>query len=295
MRLRTLPLALSCVVLGSLLAASHGHFRLGVALLSGLTIALLQVLSNLANDYGDSRHGADGQQRQGPSRAVQSGAISAGRMRRAVQGLALASLLSGLALLAVSFGPDQWPKLLVFLGLGLGCIWAAVAYTATDKPYGYAGLGDIFVLLCFGLVGVMGTYYLHGQVLPALVALPALSLGLFSVGVLNVNNIRDISSDALAGKRSIPVRIGRAWAVRYHWALLLLGFGCAAGYALLQGQGGAWQAWLFMGTAPLFWRNARQVAALQEPRLLDPFLKQLALSTFAFSLLFGLGHWLAAQ
>ena len=231
-RPRTLPLALASIGMGAFLAASVGQFRWEVLVLTVLTTIFLQVLSNFANDYGDSIHGADGSDREGPQRAVQSGAISSAAMRRAMSLFALLSFISGVTLLFVSV---RWNTqvLIIFLVLGLLAIVAAITYTAGRKPYGYAGLGDISVLIFFGLVGVLGSFYLHTAFFDPLTVLPAMSCGLLSVAVLNVNNIRDIKTDSIAGKKSIPVRLGRNRAVVYHWILLSLGILCSVIFVLL--------------------------------------------------------------
>ena len=274
--------------MGSFLAASHQKFNLPVVLLCALTTILLQVLSNLANDYGDSQHGADSLHREGPKRAVQAGAISASEMKRGMLITGIMSLISGILLLYVAFGLEGIYLFLVFLGLGLLCIWAAVSYTAGNNPYGYAGLGDISVFVFFGLVGVLGTFFLQTQEFLSQVIWPAASLGFFSTGVLNINNIRDIRSDELAGKRSVPVRLGPKLARVYHWLLLLAGLGCAFIYVVQQYKS-PWQ-FLFLLTLPLFIYNGIRVYKLQTPAQLDPYLKQMALSTMLFVLLFGIGQ-----
>jgi 1,4-dihydroxy-2-naphthoate polyprenyltransferase len=290
LRLRTLPLALASILLGSFLAAAEGRFQWAVLGLAILTTALLQILSNLANDYGDSVHGADlVKERQGPRRAVQSGTISAQAMLRAMWLLGFLALAAGLTLLWVA----AWHQPQVFWGflaLGLLAIAAAVTYTAGAKPYGYAGLGDVSVLLFFGLVGVLGTYFLHGGTLAWPLALPATACGLLAVGVLNINNIRDIDSDRAAGKFSIPVRLGRPRAVAYHWALLMGSQACAVGYVL--GQGALTWPWLFVLSWPLLLRNGLAVSRLRASPLIDAHLKQMALATLLFVLTFGLGQWL---
>lgn len=285
-RLRTLPLALSVIAMGSFLAAAQGLFRWPVLLLAALTTLLLQVLSNLANDYGDSVHGADAGDRKGPSRAVQSGQITPAAMKRAMIIAAILSLLSGLWLLWVALG-SQLQLFFTFLGLGLLSILAAIGYTNGKRPYGYAGLGDLSVLIFFGLIGVGGSYFLHTQRIDWQVMLPALSCGFFSVGVLNVNNIRDIESDEAAGKFSIPVRIGRRNAVIYHWALIAGGLLCGALY-VLQNQGG-YTSWLFLVSLPLFFKVGLGVQTHDDPARLDPFLKMMALSTLLFVISFGIG------
>lgn len=284
-RLRTLPLALSCIGMGSFLAAAAGKFNSLIFFLCCLTTIFLQVLSNLANDYGDSVNGADHAERTGPKRAVQLGVIGAAQMRNAIILFTLLSFVTGVSLLLVSFGWD-WRAILFFLGLGLLCIAAAVAYTVGRKPYGYMGLGDASVMIFFGLVGVLGSYYLFTQEVSAPVILPALSCGFFSMAVLNINNIRDIESDKMAGKFSVPVRIGKVNAVRYHWVLLVSGVVSAVFYTILQ-FGSSYQ-FLFLLTVPLFMRNGLAVSR-KAPEELDPYLKQMALSTLAFVLLFGAG------
>ena len=285
-RLRTLPLALSCIGMGGFLAASNGAFQWNIFFFSVLTTIFLQILSNLANDYGDSVHGADSDDRKGPSRAVQSGAISAGQMKTAIIIFVLLCLASGISLLFISFGFD-WNAIFFFLGLGVLSILAAIAYTVGKKPYGYAGLGDFSVLVFFGLIGVMGSTYLFTKQMSLIQLLPALSCGFFSMGVLNINNIRDIESDRKAGKYSIPVRIGREKAIVYHWFLILGGVISAVVFVLLTYHS-PWQL-LFVASIPLFIKNGFAIQSKPSEQL-DPFLKQLALSTLLFVILFGLGQ-----
>jgi 1,4-dihydroxy-2-naphthoate polyprenyltransferase len=271
--------------MGGFLASAAGAFRWDIFLLCILTTIFLQILSNLANDYGDAVHGADSQERKGPARAVQSGAVSKDQMRIAVTIFVMLSLISGISLLLVSFG-FEWKAILFFFGLGVLSILAAIAYTVGKKPYGYAGLGDLSVLIFFGFVGVMGSYYLFTKRVSYFEFLPALSCGLFSIAVLNINNIRDIESDRKAGKFSIPVRIGREKAIVYHWILLAAGICSAALYTLLTFQS-YWQL-LFLGTVPLFLKNVLAISS-KPSEALDPYLKQMALSTLLFVLLFGIG------
>lgn len=283
-RLRTLPLALASIGMGSFLAASEGNFRMDVLLWAALTTVFLQILSNLANDYGDTKHGADSASRQGPLRTVQSGAIGIYQMKYAIIIMAFLSLLSGIILLIVSVGFGSF-SFYLFLGMGLLSIAAAYAYTASDNPYGYMGLGDISVLLFFGLLGVLGTYFLHTGNFSTINLLPALSMGLFATAVLNVNNIRDIDSDKEAGKRSIPVRIGRKKAVVYH--ILLLAVGVI--FALLFVAHLPFKLnrlIVLFAIVPLI-INARAIIKKQDPKLLDPFLRQMAVSTLIFMILFG--------
>jgi 1,4-dihydroxy-2-naphthoate octaprenyltransferase len=274
--------------MGSALAAAWQPFSWPVAILAVLTAVLLQILSNLANDYGDSQHGADSVKREGPSRAVQSGAISSSSMLAAMVITGLLSALSGLALLWLAFGSAGQTYFLVFVLLGALAILAAVAYTAGIRPYGYAGLGDLAVLIFFGWVAVMGTYFLHTQRLDWQIFLPATSSGLLAVAVLNVNNIRDLRSDALAGKQSIPVRIGPQKARVYHWLLLTGAMLAALLYVLLDFS--SWWQFLFVLAVPLLLRNGMLVWRTTSPLELNPLLKQLSLTTLLFVLLFSVGQ-----
>jgi len=285
-RPRTLPLALSSIGMGSFLAAWQNSFSWSVFLLAALTTIFLQVLSNLANDYGDFVHGADSITREGPTRAVQSGAIPANTMKIALVIFIILSLISGIGLLVAALGSNR-QLFITFLALGVLAIFAAIAYTNGKKPYGYLGLGDVFVLIFFGLVGVLGTYYLHTKYFQWSLVMPAISCGLFATGVLNVNNIRDIKSDEEAGKKSIPVRIGKEKAVNYHVFLLATGFLLAVIFTIINYQS-YWQ-WLFLLTLPLFILNINKVKKYSLPSKLDPFLRQLAISTMLFVVFFGLG------
>lgn len=288
-RLRTLPLAWSCIGMGGILAAVHAQFEAIAFALTLLTATLLQILSNLANDYGDYRTGLDGAHRVGPQRTVQAGKITAAAMRRMMGAFAGLSLVSGLVLLFwTTYG--AWYAFFGFLGLGVLAILAAIAYTVGKRPYGYAGLGDLAVLIFFGWVGVSGTFFLIAKDWNWLVLLPATSCGLLGTAVLNVNNVRDIASDQQSGKRSLPVRMGRARAVVYHYTLLGGALAATLLYVLLQPL--AFSELLFLLALPLFWRNARAVQQYHDPQKLDPYLKQLSLSTVVFVLLFGIGQWL---
>ena len=285
MRLRTLPLALASIGMGSFLAASIGQFSWNIFFLCSLTTVFLQILSNLANDYGDTVHGADSVNRQGPTRAVQTGAISLLGIKWGIAVFAILALSSGMFLLYISLGFNL-NSFLFFLALGILCIIAAYTYTAGKKPYGYAGMGDIAVLIFFGFVGVLGTLYLHTKTLSLIDIMPAISCGVFATAVLNINNIRDIESDKQAGKYSIPVRIGRSKAVTYHWVLLTVGLLTALLY-ITQLDFSA-KRLLFLLVVPLLIKNGLAVAQKKEAMALDPYLKQMALSTLLFVILFGI-------
>ncbi|WP_460965091.1 1,4-dihydroxy-2-naphthoate polyprenyltransferase [Spirosoma litoris] len=287
-RPRTLPLSLASIILGSFLASADHHFSWPIALLAALTTIFLQILSNFANDYGDAVSGKDTELRVGPRRAVATGDITKEAMMRGIIIMSVLSLISGLGLLALAFY-DAGAKLFwFFLVLGLLSIAAAIGYTNGKRPYGYAGFGDIAVLIFFGWVGVLGTYFLHTLSFNPILLLPATSVGLFATGVLNVNNIRDIETDTMTGKRSIPARLGLPLAIRYHWGLLLTGMFCAVAYSFLTGAN--WFSYVYLLAFPLFIVNGRAVATHKRPAELNARLGQLALSTLLFVILFGIGQ-----
>nr|NQU89403.1 1,4-dihydroxy-2-naphthoate polyprenyltransferase [Bacteroidota bacterium] len=287
-RLRTLPLALSSIALGGFLAYADGGFSWKITLLAALATLVLQILSNLANDYGDSTHGVDNEKRVGPERAVQSGAITPGEMKRAVIIFAVLAFATGFIVLLSSFGTDLLNlNFITFQLLGLGAIVAAVKYTVGKNPYGYSGFGDLVVFCFFGLTGVIGTYYLNTHVFAPDVILPASAFGLLSVGVLNLNNMRDFENDKMNGKNTIVVKLGSKVAKYYHLGLLVVPILLTVIYIVLNYTG--WVQFIFLLIIPAFATNIRSVYKNTIPGDLDPLLKQLALSSLAFTILFGLG------
>ena len=287
-RLRTLPLAFSSIFMGAFLAHIEGLFNLSILVMCLITTLFLQVLSNLANDYGDSIHGADSVEREGPKRAVQSGVITSQQMKTAIVIFSVLSFVSGVSLLYLSFGLNNLLSVFVWMCVGLLCIAAAIKYTAGKNPYGYAGLGDVAVFLFFGIIGVCGTYYMFAQQFTIQLLLPSIACGVFATGVLNVNNIRDIESDEKAGKRSIPVRLGRSNAIKYHWSLLLIGLIASVLYIQLYSTSLSWNKYLLLISFPFFIWNGVAISTKNTAAQIDPYLKQLALSTLLFVILFGL-------
>lgn len=286
-RLRTLPLAFSVIVMGAALAYNGHHFQLSILVWSLLTTLFLQVLSNYANDYGDSQNGADNALRVGETRAVQSGQIAPQQMLIGIAVTTMLALFSGLSLLHTAFKAFD-VKFFLFFALGLVCIVAAIKYTAGKNPYGYAGLGDVSVFLFFGLVGVLGSYFLHALRFPNfLLFMPAYSCGVFSVAVLNLNNMRDILPDTMAGKRTIPVQIGFKNAKQYHLFLLVSGllsaclcFICLEKY---------WQMVFLLPSGILFYfQLIRPIMAASASDNLDGYLKKMAVGTLLFVALFGI-------
>jgi 1,4-dihydroxy-2-naphthoate octaprenyltransferase len=291
-RPRTLILATATVLMGTFLAAATGAARWPVAIFSLITALWLQILSNLANDYGDAIYGVDHHGRAGPVRAVQSGLVPAGKMRQAIIWSALLAVMFGAVMLFIALGLEGFLALTVFFVLGLAAVWAAISYTAGNTHYGYAGFGDLAVLIFFGWVGVVGSYYLQVLTFDPAVLLPATSCGLLAVAVLNVNNIRDIESDRQVGKLSIPVRLGLRRARIYHLFLLGAALLAALIYVFID-FAGPWQ-FLFFLSLPLIIQNGLAVSR-RPPAALDPFLKQMSLTTLVFVLAFGAGQILAYQ
>ncbi len=274
-RLRTLPLAFSCILAGNLLAISHRDFSLVVMGLALLTTLLLQVLANFANDYGDFINGADINGRERKDRMMASGMVKLSQMRSALWLIGLLSLGSGIALLAVALKEAGWKDFLFFFILGLLCIAAAYLYTAGKRPYGYRALGDVSVFLFFGPVGVAGSYYLQTLSFDSAILLPSLSMGLWAVAVLNLNNMRDRIHDAAAGKITLAVHLGAKGAMVYHSGLLLSLFSSMAIFAMLEGE--SLLQWLVLlpgltglGMLVKLWK-------IDQPSDFDPYLKPTAL------------------
>lgn len=285
-RLRTLPLAFASIILGSFLAAAQGYFNFWVFILSLLTTLFYQVLSNFANDYGDGTKGTD-DNRVGEARAVAGGLISAQQMRAAVRLFVFLSLLSGTALSFLACRDLGLEFQLGFTALGILATWSAVNYTVGDSAYGYKGLGDLFVLLFFGFVGVGGSFFLQAQTWQWTVLLPATSLGFFAMAVLNLNNMRDRETDAESGKHTLALILGEQGSKAYHSLLLILGFDAAFLYNRLEPTG-FWQNLYFL-VLPFLIVNLRAVIRAKGSQDYEPLLKKMALTTLLFALLFGIG------
>ncbi|WP_298942860.1 1,4-dihydroxy-2-naphthoate octaprenyltransferase [uncultured Psychromonas sp.] len=289
-RLRTLPLAAASIIVAGGLAQQHQVFNLGIFLLSLLTALLLQILSNLANDYGDALTGAD-DQRVGPERAMQTGLITAGAMKKAIIIVTVACLISGLSLLNLSFADDlhHW---LIFLGLGVAAITAAITYTMGKLPYGYRAMGDIAVFMFFGLLGVLGSFYLQALSLSASILLPAFSVGLLSAAVLNVNNMRDFYSDKVANKITLVVLLGRKKAFIYHLLLIFTAMLCSAIYIYNLPGSQFWQYLFLLIASPLIKSCIELTEAINKDEhsgdVFNEQLKNTAISTFVFSVLFAI-------
>mgnify|MGYP000879389945 FL=1 len=285
LRPRTLPLAFASVVVGSALAFWQGVFDPLIALLALLTAGLLQILSNLANDYGDAVKGSDKPDRIGPLRGMQKGVITQAQMKRALIVTVVLICLSGLVLVAVACRTPA--DFLGFLLLGLLAIIAAITYTVGTRPYGYMGLGDVSVLLFFGWLSVIGTWYLQAHTLIAAVFLPATACGLLAAAVLNINNLRDIESDRLNGKNTLAVRLGPVMARRYHAGLLAATLVCFALFNLIWLQT-LW-GWLFLLSTPVLLRQARYVLHETSPLAMRPMLERTVKGALLANLLFCVG------
>ena len=289
-RLRTLPLALSCAILGSFLAYADGQFNPTVFGLAVSTTILLQILSNLANDFGDSYHGTDNANRVGPERTVQSGKISKPEMKWMIVVFIILSFISGGLLIFSGIQNSNAELILLFFGLGIASIVAALKYTVGKNPYGYSGFGDLFVFIFFGLVGVCGTYFLHTNEFHLLLLLPAASVGLLSAGVLNLNNMRDIENDAASGKKTLVVRMGSQKAKLYHAFLIILSPVLSLIYVIKTWQS-IYQLMFLLSVVPLGF-HLYEVFQNHVPHKLNNQLKILALTTFFFSVMYSLGIFL---
>ena len=282
-----MPLALSATILGCFLGYAESRFKWGVFLFGTLTTLFLQILSNLANDYGDAMKGTDNEERLGPLRVTQSGLVSRKQMRWMIAIFVILSLLSGSLLIWFGLrGGDLLVYALFFL-MGFSAIFAAIKYTIGKRPYGYVGFGDIMVFIYFGILGVAGTYFLHTQTFHLTILLPASSVGLLSVGVLNLNNLRDHKNDAKNGKFTLVVRMGVPWAKVYHVILLLTAFLLGLTYTIIHFE--SYFQLMFLIPIPLLASDVKKVIENTVPVELNAELKKLAVATLLFSLSFGLG------
>lgn len=282
-RLRTLPLSVAGIVLGTLLAAGEGEFHLLRFALAILTVLLLQILSNVANELGDTLRGTDSEERQGMIYSLQSGEISIAAMKRLIIWLVALAAISGIALVASSFESLFSGDGVLMLVLGGVAIVAALGYTLGRHPYGYMGLGDLFVFLFFGLLSTIGGYFLMISEVDWAVALPAAACGLWSVGVLNINNIRDMESDR-ANRVTVPILLGEHRAKIYQCLLELLPFALLTLFCVLREV--SWEGYLFWLFLPMFVAHLRGVWRATG-RELDCRLPQLSLLTIAACVAFG--------
>ncbi|MBB4805577.1 1,4-dihydroxy-2-naphthoate octaprenyltransferase [Chryseobacterium defluvii] len=300
-RLRTLPLSLSGIIMGAFIAkwrlyGEGGTWDWKIFALALLVTLLYQVLSNYANDYGDGVKGTDAKRiNEAESRAVASGKITAKQMKNAVILFSILSLAATVALLYVAFIPEHMNEFYIFIGLGIASILAAIGYTVGKKPYGYMGLGDLFVFIFFGLVSVCGSYFLFTKTFSWDVLLPGTAIGMMSMAVLNLNNMRDIESDRLSGKNSLALRLGFRNAMIYEMILLqlplilILIFLGVNGFIQMQN----YYVFIVMILLLPLMKLRRKIMSVKEPKELDPFLKQVGIMTLMMAVLtaFGLNYF----
>ena len=286
-RLRTFPLSISGIIVGGLLAKSQGFFDWSIFILSIFTTIGFQVLSNFANDYGDGIKGTDAI-RTGEERMVSSGKISPKQMKTAMIITATVTILIALVLIYLAFGKNNFAYSILFFTLGIASIVAAIKYTVGNSAYGYSGLGDVFVFVFFGLLSVLGSYFLFTKQIDFLILLPAFSIGLLSTAVLNLNNMRDRENDKKSNKNTIVVKIGATAAKKYHYSLLIFSLVFAVVYVILN-YVSPFQFLFMIAYIPLY-KHFVFVIKNNDESLLDGQLKVVALSTFLFGILFGIGQ-----
>ena len=287
MRLRTLPLSLAGVLMGSLLAVADYKVPAAVVLLVCLTTVLLQILANLANELGDVQHGTDTAERVGPGYGLNSGELTVSQMKGFIGVILALCIASGLVMIWVSFGTLFCMESLILIILGAAAIFAAMRYTLGRNPYGYRAMGDLFVFIFFGQVAVLGAYFMCAHTLHGwLLLLPASTIGFFSVGVLNTNNIRDMKTDA-PNRVTVAMKLGVHGARIYQTVLIVLGWACMIVYSALRFPD--WRHWLFVLTLPLYIIHLRGVWTHEE-KALDKYLPMLVISTFLFAILTGIGY-----
>lgn len=285
-RLRTLPLSVSGIIVGSFYAMSQGLFNWNIVAFALLTTLGLQILSNFANDYGDGVKGTDNQDRVGPMRAIQSGLISPKQMKNAIIVTAVVTLLFAVLLIYFAFKGRFLVYSLFFLFLGVLAIASAIRYTVGKGAYGYRGYGDVFVFVFFGLVSTFGVYFMFSKELDVYLMLPATAIGFLSVGVLNLNNMRDEESDKKAGKNTIVVKNGSQWAKKYHYFLIISAMVLVLVFAALKQF--HFDQYLFVVAYFPLVSHLLTVYRNNNPKLLDSELKKLAISTFLLAILLAL-------
>ncbi len=288
-RPKTLPLALASIMTGSALAYWNNHASATITLMAFVTATLLQILSNLANDYGDAVKGTDNDDRLGPQRAMQSGLITQEAMKKAIGINIVLTMISGLILVFSSL--HQTMDIIGFIALGLLAIGAAIAYTIGDKPYGYRGLGDISVFIFFGLLGVAGTYYLHTGHLSSALFLPATACGLLAVSVLNINNLRDIENDETCGKMTLVVRMGGDWGRKYHAVLMATSFTCLAIFSATQIH--SLVGWLFLLAGPFALYHVISVLRAPNGKAIRPMMGTVVQCALFINIFFSIGLYLS--
>ncbi|RXM39168.1 1,4-dihydroxy-2-naphthoate octaprenyltransferase [Chryseobacterium sp. CH21] len=296
-RLRTLPLSLSGIIMGAFIAkwrlyGEGGTWDWKILALALLVTLLYQILSNYANDYGDGIKGTDAKRiNEAEARAVASGKITAKQMKNAVILFAALSFIATIALLYVAFIPNYMNEFYIFIGLGVACILAAIGYTVGKKPYGYMGLGDIFVFIFFGLVSVCGSYFLFTKTFSWDILLPGTAVGMMSMAVLNLNNMRDIESDRLSGKNSFALRIGFRNAMIYEMVLLQLPLLLILAFLGMNGFMQQQNYYVFIVMILLFplSKLRRKILSVKEPKELDQYLKQVGIMTFVMAILTAVG------
>lgn len=290
MRLRTLPLSLSGIILASCFADYNGFFQWKICILAVLTTLSFQILSNLANDYGDGIKGTDNDDRIGPERSIQSGEVSPEDMFNAIKINVLISIALSTALIYSAFGVKNFILTLVFFLLGALSMVAAIRYTVGKNAYGYKALGDVFVFIFFGLVSVVGCYVLYAKKIDHVVFLPAITIGLLSAAVLNLNNMRDIASDTKAKKETLAVKLGVDKAKKYHNALIVFAILLSGLFGILY-YTSLYNLIFIIAYIPLL-MHLKKINSITDSKLFDPELKKVALTTFVLAVLMGVGHLL---
>ena len=287
MRLRTLPLTAAGVIVASGLAAFYGVLSWGLFFPMLIMALTLQVIANFADEYGDLEHGVDNDDRVGPHRGMQRGEITKEQMKRALIGTSIFVFLLIIGLVVGAFGIKAIGWIALFLALGAFCIWGAIRYTVGKHAYGYIGLGDFFSFFFFGIVAVVGGFFLYAKSMVALVWLPAVGLGLLVAGMINYNNMRDLENDAACGKRTVATMLGHRNAKIYHLLLVGGGMACFLAFPIAAGIT-AWWRYAFVLLYILYFKQLYTAIRITNPADFDALMKPHSLTAVAISLFFAL-------
>lgn len=286
-RLRTLPLSISGILVGSAYAYYQHKFDWIIFVLAVLTTLSFQILSNFANDYGDGIKGTDAN-RIGEKRLVASGEITSAQMKKAIVINGIVAFVLAVTLIYFAFGQENFVYSLTFLVLGIASIAAAIKYTVGNNAYGYSGFGDVFVFIFFGLVAVIGSNFLYSKSIDIKLFLPAIAIGMLSTAVLNLNNMRDIENDKISNKNTLIVKFGLKFGLWYQRVLIFVPIILYVIFLFDFKNGTPGFSILFFYLAISHNKTITKIVEMVTPKDFDPHLKKVALSTFLFAVLLSL-------
>ena len=280
-RPRTLPLSVSGIIMGNALAVQSIDFSYSIFILSLFTAIGFQIISNFANDYGDGIKGTDNNLRLGPERTFQRGLLKESELKKGIIICSIISIFLSIILIYIALGSNSFLVSLLFILLAFSSVISAIKYTLGNSAYGYSGFGDLFVFIFFGMVSVLGAYYLQSKTLDIRAICFAISIGLLCVGVLNLNNMRDIANDRNSKKNTLVVILGIQKSKLYHYSLIIISaITLLIGVGVNQLLNHKFYLLIYFPLLIHFFK----VSKIKESKDYDSLLKELSLTTFFISL-----------